>query len=142
MTVPTHRFDRRAPALPSTVTELRHALTQYAVHVGAAEALLPSVQLAVSEAVSNVVVHAYSDRSEPGPVVAQAWVEAPHLVIRVCDEGHGMKPRLDTPGLGMGLPLITSMADDLEIVARADRPGVTLTMRFVLDGTGASAVPV
>src|SRR5215218_10796980 len=129
MTVPTPRFEKRTPALPQTVPELRHALAEYAVRAGAQEPLVSAVQLAVSEAVSNVVSHAYVDHHEPGDVIAEAWVDDPHLVIRVSDEGRGMKPRLDSPGLGMGLPLLTAMVDDLEIVGRADQRGVKLTMR-------------
>jgi len=114
-------------------------LTEYAVGAGAAGLLVEAVQLAVSEAITNVVVHAYIDQDEPGDVIAEAWVEEPHLVIRVCDEGRGMKPRPDSPGLGMGVPLMTSMADHIEIVDRADDPGVRITLRFTLDGSGPAS---
>ena len=46
------------------------------------------------------------------------------LVVDVRDNGRGMVPRLDSPGLGLGLPLIAQLTDVLEILDRGDRPGV------------------
>ena len=43
-----------------------------------------------------------------------------------------MIPRLDSPGLGLGLPLIAQLTDVLEILDRGDRPGVIVRMHFNL----------
>jgi serine/threonine-protein kinase RsbW/stage II sporulation protein AB (anti-sigma F factor) len=66
----------------------------------------------VSEACTNVVLHAYADR-EPGPFNVRAQVRGRRLEIAVCDEGHGMRPRPDSPGLGLGLPLMASATEEL-----------------------------
>jgi len=48
-----------------------------------------SVKLAPSEALTNVVVHAYGD-DQPGPMIVEAWTdERGDLLVLVCDEGRG-----------------------------------------------------
>jgi anti-sigma regulatory factor (Ser/Thr protein kinase) len=87
------------------------------------------VALAVSEAMTNVVLHAYLD-SEVGDMRVVVCDEPDRLVVVVRDYGDGMRPRTDSPGLGMGLPLITQMTDDLQIEA-AQENGTLLRMHFM-----------
>jgi anti-sigma regulatory factor (Ser/Thr protein kinase) len=54
------------------------------------------------------------------------------LVVTVADEGCGMTPRADSPGLGLGLGLMRRLADTFEVTARAARPGIVLRMAFSL----------
>ena len=49
--------------------------------------------------------------------------------VVVCDEGIGMAPRTDSPGLGLGLGLIAGLAKRLEIGSRQPA-GATVTMVF------------
>ena len=91
-----------------------------------------AVELAVSEAVANVVVHAYRDREsidDPGRVRLTLDLDASGAWIVVADDGLGMSPRADSPGLGLGLSLIANLCADLEIEQRAD--GTTVHMRFL-----------
>jgi hypothetical protein len=74
----------------------------------------------VSEALTNVVVHAYPGR-EPGDMMVEAWRDAMHLIVRVTDNGHGLF-RTDSPGLGLGFGLMASMADEF---LRRGAPGPT-----------------
>lgn len=93
-----------------------------------------AVDLAVSEAVTNVIIHAYRDRdpaTEPGRVQVALNVENHGIRIVVSDQGVGMSPRPDSPGLGLGLPLIANLCDELEIQQRAD--GTSLHMRFEIN---------
>lgn len=62
------------------------------------------VKLAVSEAATNAIQHAYPSGTT-GTVAATAWTEAAQLRITISDEGTGMVPRSDSPGLGLGLPI-------------------------------------
>jgi anti-sigma regulatory factor (Ser/Thr protein kinase) len=72
------------------------------------------VGLVISEAVTNVVLHAYRHR-EPGSVRMKATVADGLLTVVVADDGIGMSPRSDSPGLGVGLALIRRLAQDVDV---------------------------
>ena len=114
-------------AVPDTVADLRQRVAAVARRAGAPAESVSSIKLAVSEAVSNVVLHAYP--GEPGEVHVRVEREQRTLLITVEDDGGGMLPRPDSPGLGLGLPLIAQLVDGLE-VGRRQGGGTSLCMRF------------
>ena len=120
---------RALPAVPSTVTALRGEMAAFATAVGIGDPLLSSVKLAVSEAVTNAVMHAYADADEPGEVRLWATVDGDRVNVTISDDGCGMVPRLDSPGLGVGLPFIAHSSDTLDI-GRNDTGGTELRMSF------------
>ena len=126
MTETKRRFEMRVPAQAARVAGLRHGVVAFAEEAGFDDA--GAIALAVSEAMTNVVIHAYRDR-EVGDMRVVACDEPDRLVVVVRDYGAGMLPRADSPGLGLGLPLISSMADDLQIEA-AEGTGTLLRMHF------------
>lgn len=126
----TH-FHEVAPAVPASVAQLRRAVAGFARALGAAEDVVAAMQLAVSEATSNAVLHAYVDRPEPGTLSVTATHEGDTICVVVCDDGAGMKPRPDSPGLGVGLPLMTQMTQKLEFRA-GPGGGTEVAMRFAL----------
>jgi serine/threonine-protein kinase RsbW/stage II sporulation protein AB (anti-sigma F factor) len=120
-------------ATPDQVSWLRHEVAAWAQQVGVADGRLNDVRLAVSEAATNAVLHAYRDR-EPGEIRVLANVEDDGLLtIVVEDDGFGPLPRPDSPGLGLGLPTIASVADGIQLSA-GDAAGARLCMQFVTDG--------
>ncbi len=136
--VRSERLSIRLPARPEAVGELRRKIVGYAVDAGAGEATRDAVALAASEALTNVVVHAYRD-DEPGDMIVEAWRDQEgHLLVSVRDEGRGMLPRTDSPGLGFGLSLMAQMADDLRFSGPPQQRGTTVSLCFSLDGSGAS----
>ena len=76
------------------------------------------VRLAVGEASANAVVHAYPDA--PGAVALLVFETPRDLQFVIRDWGHGLRLRTDSPGLGLGLPPIGSLADDVALVDGAD----------------------
>jgi serine/threonine-protein kinase RsbW/stage II sporulation protein AB (anti-sigma F factor) len=86
------------------------------------------VAMVVSEALTNAVVHAYRDR-EPGHVRLAASVEGMVLTLVVADDGVGLSPRVDSPGLGVGLAIIRRLAQELEI---SNDCGTRLRVRLML----------
>src|SRR3954454_21369857 len=94
------RLSRVWPAVAASVAEARNAVTAFAEGVGASGDALAAVSLAVSEAVTNAVLHAYLDHDEPGPILVRARLEAATVIVEVADQGRGMLPRTDSPGLG------------------------------------------
>src|SRR5688572_2682984 len=123
-------FGRTVPAVPENVAALRHAVVELADKHGASEAVQTDLALAVGEACANVVVHAYPP-GDIGPLVVHAEVQrSDEIVITVIDQGQGMTPRPDSPGLGLGLPLIANLSDRLEIQDGPDGVGTELQMAF------------
>jgi anti-sigma regulatory factor (Ser/Thr protein kinase) len=114
-------------AEPGSVPLARSALREFALAAGASQQQVDSVRLAGSEAVTNAVVHAYRDR--PGEIYVTAAVVSDGLWVLIADDGCGMEPRADCPGLGLGLGLISQVSDELAIVPRASG-GTEVRMRF------------
>src|SRR3954468_13744421 len=121
------------PATPEQVAFLRSEVTHYAHEVGVPDGRLGDVRLAVSEAATNAVLHAYRDRS-PGQIRVDARVlDDGRLRIVVEDDGFGPLPRPDSPGLGLGLPTLASVPPPRELSA-GSAAGSRLSMRFVTGG--------
>ena len=127
-------FGRSVPAVAENVAPLRHAVVELARAAGAAEDIQTDLALAVGEACANVVVHAYPP-GDTGVLVIHAEVSDEHIHIAVIDQGQGMTPRPDSPGLGLGLPLIANLSDQLEIHDGPDGVGTELRMSFPLRRT-------
>ena len=116
------------PAVPASVPLLRTQVAEFVFTAGVRDPQLAAVKLAVSEAVTNAVVHAYPD-AQPGEVRVVTFVEDATVHVIVSDDGMGMLPRLDSPGLGVGLPFIASSADTLQIGV-SENGGTELQMTF------------
>ena len=128
-------FGQTVPAVAENVASLRHAVVELAHTAGAEEPVRTDVALAVGEACANVVVHAYPP-GDTGPLIIQALVvEEREIVVTVVDQGQGMTPRPDSPGLGLGLPLIANLSDRLEIQDGPDGVGTQVEMVFLLKRT-------
>ena len=113
-------------AEPASVATARHAAARLAANVGADQ---DDVQIAVSEAVGNAVIHAYRG-GRSGPVILRGWVEGGRLLLVVVDRGVGMSPNPASEGLGMGLPLIGRVVEDLRV--EGGPPGTTVSMSFAI----------
>jgi serine/threonine-protein kinase RsbW len=119
---------RRITARPEQIADVRHEVHDYATEYGATNP--HAVALAVTEAITNAIVHAYADEPEPGEIeVVVQRLPGDVIEILVCDEGRGMMPRTDSPGLGLGLPLVATLAERFEVEARAGG-GTKVLMAF------------
>jgi serine/threonine-protein kinase RsbW len=125
-------------AVPETVPVARRLLTDVASAAGAGGERLEEIRLAVSEALTNAVVHAYRD-GEAGRMYVTAAVAAGELWVLIGDDGRGLHAWNDSCGLGIGLSLISGLSDDFAIVTRASG-GTEVQMRFDLNkSTGGPA---
>jgi stage II sporulation protein AB (anti-sigma F factor) len=122
------RCEQSWPARPEHVSAARRAASNAAQRAGAANGVLDAVRLAVSEAVSNVVVHSYRNAPRGSFTMAVEW-EDNQLSVTVRDQGCGMQPRMDSPGAGLGLPLIATLADSFSVSVPPDG-GTELCMTF------------
>lgn len=116
-------------AVPECVPRARQRIVRLAEARGATGEALDAIRLATSEAITNVVVHAYP--GAPGMVHVTACAAPDALSVTVSDDGEGLRPRLDLERLGLGLALIADAALELSIATR-EAGGTELQMRFAL----------
>ena len=112
------------PAVADSVAAGRHAVRDFCDGCSLDQG---AIAIAVSEALTNVVVHAYRDHGG-GPMRLSATMLAEVLTVVVSDDGEGLTPRSDSPGLGMGMQFIARLATSMEV--DSDHRGTRLEMRF------------
>jgi anti-sigma regulatory factor (Ser/Thr protein kinase) len=115
------------PGTPPGVGQLRRAVADVARRVGMAETDVDAVRLAASEAASNAVIHAYRDHVGDLRLLARIHGDELHVVI--ADDGAGVAPRTDSPGLGLGLPIMAHVSERFEIVSGPDGTEIHLAFR-------------
>jgi serine/threonine-protein kinase RsbW len=109
---------------PGSIALARAAARDFADSCGADP---DDLALAVSEAVTNAIVHGYRG-GDDGLVGLVGYREDQDCVVEVSDRGIGMRPHPDSPGLGLGLPVISALAASVEIVSLGH--GTAIRMRF------------
>jgi serine/threonine-protein kinase RsbW len=111
----------------------RDAVAKLAGRVGAE---VDDVKIAVSEAVANSIVHGYRDRAT-GTIRVTARHKRGRLLVTVADDGMGMTPNPDSPGLRVGIPLITTLCDDVRFTS--SEKGTVVSMSFTASGSVGDA---
>ncbi len=129
-------LDVRYPALASQVPMIRRAVGEIARGLGAGADVMLQINLAVTEAATNAVLHAYRDRATEaseasGDVRVVVHGEDETLVVHVHDDGMGLTPRPDSPGLGLGLCLMAHETDRFQI-CRSPDGGTEVVLHFRL----------
>jgi anti-sigma regulatory factor (Ser/Thr protein kinase) len=125
------RLDLKCDA--RSVATARNAVAELARRVGAE---VDDVRIAVSEAVANSVVHAYRGM-RPRNISVEARPERGLLVVVVADQGIGMTPNPDGPGLRVGIPLITKVCDDVRFASSDEGTIVSMSFATSIPGGGA-----
>ena len=131
----TRSIHLRIPAKPEYITLCRLALTGLAQLREISDDTLADLKLALTEAVSNSVRHAYGEQGD-GQVDITYELHPDRLGIQVVDDGHGFDPQ-ETPTFagaelsegGLGIAIIRTIADELEIESQPGSRGSRL--RFV-----------
>jgi anti-sigma regulatory factor (Ser/Thr protein kinase) len=125
------RWSNEAAAVPANVSALRRSLVAFAADHGADAKTQGDIALAASEAITNSVIHAYVDTT-PGTLSLQATINHDRLQVTICDDGHGMRPRHDSPGLGLGLPTIARLVSSLNVAPGPEGRGTVVSLEFTL----------
>jgi anti-sigma regulatory factor (Ser/Thr protein kinase)/PAS domain-containing protein len=121
------------PAEPRSIADIRNGVTEFAVGQGAEPSVVGDIALAVTEAATNAVLHAFIDRPA-GRIDTVARAGDGVIVVQVMDDGRGMRPRSDSPGLGLGLPTIGQLTKSCDIRERPGGQGTEVRMTFVVPG--------
>lgn len=117
------------PAEPESVALARQMVRGIVDALGWGEESRTDVSIAVTEACTNAVLHAYpSDSEEEYEVLA--WAGPENLIVAVRDRGRGITPTVSSPaaGLGLGLPLMLAIGD--EVVFSHEGGGTEVRMTF------------
>jgi serine/threonine-protein kinase RsbW len=128
---PTLRMTLRSD--PGNIAVIRQALAGLATELGAAPDLVDDIKTAVSEAVTNAVVHGYPEGT--GPIDVSVSTAGRRLDIVVADHGCGIQPRPvaeEEPSLRVGLALIGALADEFQVRGEAGA-GTEVRISFDLD---------
>ena len=124
-------------ARPENLALTRLALTGVAANAGAPRDVVADLKLAVTEACTNVIRHAYGADGGVGSIVVRYRGEPGMLSIEVEDSGSGFEPGAlaeaseeNGGGSGMGLMIIRVLTDELEISATGSGTRLRLVKRF------------
>ena len=98
------------PAVPESALTARRAILEALTDVAVDRDAVAGV---VAEAVANSVVHGYATR--PGRVRITAELGEQTLEVEIADDGVGISESTQSAGLGLGLPLIDDLADEVEV---------------------------
>jgi anti-sigma regulatory factor (Ser/Thr protein kinase) len=117
------------PAEAGSVPLARDAVCTLASGAGATASEMDSVRLAVSEALTNAVLHAYPEAA--GELHVTAAVTGGELQVLVADDGEGLHAGGGSPGQGLGFALIALMSDTFTIAKRSGG-GIEVRLGFKL----------
>jgi serine/threonine-protein kinase RsbW len=120
-------------AKASALAPIRRAVSERVRELGADEESVARIAIAVSEACSNVVSHAYKE-DEAGTIEIEAWAKGSDIVFSIRDNGTPLAQRsAGSTGAGLGLYLIGSLSDDCEL-RNPEEGGTEILIGFRLKG--------
>jgi serine/threonine-protein kinase RsbW len=125
------------PARAEYLLLARLAVTGVARRMGLGGKEVADLKLAVTEACTNVVKHAYGP-DEVGEIVVRYTVEPGAITVEVEDTGGGFEPEVPSPAEaslnggrhGMGLMIIRVLSDELDISSSTSGTRVLFVKRF------------
>jgi anti-sigma regulatory factor (Ser/Thr protein kinase) len=100
------------PATTEAVGAARRQVVRIAQEAGATQAALTDIGLAVSEATTNAILHAYASTGSRGEAFTISTAcKRSFLSVWITDEGQGGTPKVPSPGLGLGLQLMAQLCE-------------------------------
>jgi anti-sigma regulatory factor (Ser/Thr protein kinase) len=128
--VASFRIDEDATA--DRLADVRHRLDAWLQSVPVATEVAADVVLAVGEACTNSVEHAYRGRP-PGTMRVEAAVDGDEVHLRVIDFGSWKPPVASRRARGRGLLLIRAVSDESQVNSGTAGTTVAMSFRFPAD---------
>jgi stage II sporulation protein AB (anti-sigma F factor) len=131
-------------SLPDNVALARLVIAALAGQMEFTLSDVEELKVAVSEAVSNCIIHGYDNRPD-GSIVLEAWKNLDRIKISVTDQGKGiedigkaMEPAFSTKPerMGLGFVFMQSFMDDLEVNSKLGQ-GTMVTLTKKIDSSQA-----
>jgi len=126
------------PARAENVAVVRHVLGALAEALELPAPLIEDVKLAVTEACTNVVRHAYGEDGD-GPLDVQVEPTVHSLTVVVSDEGRGIHATRMPGGAGLGLPLMAALSSRMDVEEPVSGKGSRVRMSFAAPGSVPTA---
>jgi serine/threonine-protein kinase RsbW len=120
------------PAKARNIAVVRRALEAIAEELALPRRLVEDMRLAVTEACTNVVRHAYTgaEADDASALRVELLPHARGMRVIVEDRGRGFGPSPDSGGPGRGLPLIATLTSQLEVSHGSGHRGSRIAMSF------------
>ena len=122
-------FRIELPAAPELLSEVRLRLSEWLRAAAVPDELASDIVLAVNEAATNCVEHAYVGR-DPGDMRVDAHLVDDGIRVRVVDDGHWKTPSGDTRFRGRGLPMMDAISESVYVECAPT--GTAVDMRFAV----------
>jgi anti-sigma regulatory factor (Ser/Thr protein kinase) len=122
------RIEIKVPCKPEYVRTVRRAIADFAQSIDMPQSAVEAVEIAASEAVANIVRHAYDDAHRALSVRVKCSHRRNGLLLEVADRGRGFSAPsansmpevdLDREG-GFGIVLMKSLMDRVNYVSKPD----------------------
>jgi len=132
LSVASHaRLDLELPADSRRLHELRTRVTRWLTDAGVKPTVIPDVVIALNEAASNSMLHAYSGSTTRGHVHVSVAVAGNSVTATVADEGHWRTPADGHDG--RGIELMQSLMNTVQVDRSSDGTRVHL-VRSIASG--------
>lgn len=127
---PSKAFRQTYPAEAGELWQIRSDVGLWSNEQGVPESTSHDLLIAVGEATSNVVRHAYRDR--PGVVRVSIETTVGSLNVKISDDGAWLTPPPEGSDPGLGLVLMDGVARDVEI--DSGHAGTAVTFSIPVQG--------
>ena len=117
------------PAAADGLPGARQEITGFCCELGLRGDVVERVRIAVNEACSNCVRHAFVDAAAGCTYMLETWIEDDALLVVVHDCGIGIGLASEDGGRGFGLRIIEELADSTAVSSRPGY-GTRVAMRF------------
>lgn len=123
-----NQIEIKVPCRPEFVRTVRRAVADFAQSLDVPESMIAEIEVAASEAVTNIVRHAYDADEAVQPLRVKCKQRANGLTLEVIDKGRGFNAPpdgvvpdvdLDCDG-GFGIALIKTLMDRVNYVSTPD----------------------
>jgi anti-sigma regulatory factor (Ser/Thr protein kinase) len=130
---PHSEFAHRSwPADPRQLSAIREDVRGWLGPLDLTENARQDLVLAVSEAASNVLTHAYQSASEQDTLQMTYWIDGGRVWLEVVDRGAWKTPTASAYGHGLGIPIMQRLVDSVMIQYGAR--GTSVLMSHPLPG--------
>lgn len=127
----------KVPATADQLAVIRRRLFGWLEPLGVSSTVAADIVLAVNEACTNCIEHAYRG-SKPGQMEIEAAVgrdsHGEQIAVCVADFGTWRTPPSGPTTRGRGLPIISAISDGVDLERTS--VGTTVRIEFALAGTG------